>query len=121
MAINLFHRLHLFHNLVTTAGAAMIQETPPKKSRKTRRWCVRLIFRERYEKGHFHNLFRTTRASDPEQFFRYTRMTQNNFHKLCNLIRHRLINKNQSTSLKPRTTIGLNSTVSICINMYICG
>ncbi|KAL1492511.1 hypothetical protein ABEB36_010754 [Hypothenemus hampei] len=99
-----FLNIRVFLSFQHIAPALGSSSKPHQKSRVS--WCVRLNF-GKDEKGHFHNLFRTTRTSDPEQFFRYTRMTQNNFHKLCNLIRHRLIKKSNRPVLNPEQRLAL--------------
>ena len=57
------------------------------RSRSRRVW-VRSIFRRRQEYGEFHHLLQELRLSDPENHFRYLRMSKQTFDNLLEKVSH---------------------------------
>lgn len=78
-----------------------------QKKRRKRRWGVRPIFQRRRELGHYHNLFLQMKGADREQFFKYTRMSPTCFHKLLNLIQHKLEKHSKREALSPEHRLAI--------------
>lgn len=74
---------------------------------KTRRSGVRLINRERREKGEFNNLFKTIYLEDKAAFFWYTRMSTHNFQELLNLVKDHIRKRETLTTLSPAHRLAL--------------
>lgn len=74
---------YLFLSLATFTVAVITKQ----RIRKKRQWKVRPINRNRIKEGVFSTLVKDMIMSDEEQFFKYTRMTINQFNHLHELIK----------------------------------
>lgn len=72
-----------------------------KKVRNKRRWWVRPLLRNREKRSQYYNLFQYIKEKDDEQFFKFTRMTVNQFEKLLDLVKDRLIKISPRKPLSP--------------------
>lgn len=70
------------------------------KLSRPRRWGVRPQNKERTQLGHFYKLIQIMKNKDPDQFYKYTRMTIPVFNKLLGLVSSYL-EKNSETALCP--------------------
>lgn len=71
-----------------------------KKFSRPRRWGVRPQNKERTQLGHFYKLIQIMKNKDPDQFYKYTRMTIPVFNKLLRLVSPYL-EKDSVTALCP--------------------
>ena len=60
-----------------------------KSTRISRRMWVRAIFKKRWQQGEYHHLVQEMRLQDIESFFRYFRMTPQQFDRLLRLTRNK--------------------------------
>lgn len=65
------------------------------------RWWVRPINVDRCAKGAFRNLFDEIKNTDGEMFFKYTRMTPDQFDTLLALVRPKLLKRSRRKPLSP--------------------
>lgn len=56
------------------------------RQKRHRRWGIRPINRKKESEGLFKTLFKDMWELDDEQFFKYTRMTQNQFKEILTLV-----------------------------------
>ena len=57
-----------------------------RPGKRQRRFWVREIFKNRKTQGDYHNLVAEMRLSDPEKYFNYFRMSQEQFQNLLQLV-----------------------------------
>lgn len=72
-----------------------------KMRRNKRRYGVHPIWKERKNKGHYHNLIREMRNQESEFFRKYLRMTPSSFDKLLKLIQDRMKKYSQNEPISP--------------------
>jgi len=78
-----------------------------KRKRYNRRWWVRPMLRDRESLGHFHNLFQFMKNNDDEQFFKYTRMTVQQFEKLLHIVKSKLMKHSHRKPLSPEHRLAI--------------
>ncbi|KAK3922257.1 Protein ALP1-like [Frankliniella fusca] len=71
------------------------------RARNTRRWHVRPIFRNREIYGAWYSLIPTMRESDPEEYFRFLRMTPDCFDWLLSKVEPFIKKKSNRQSISP--------------------
>ncbi|XP_030762705.1 protein ALP1-like isoform X2 [Sitophilus oryzae] len=78
--------VNLAYLFLTLAGSVATLAEVHANRRRHRRWGIRPINKKKESEGLFSTLFKDMWKFDAEQFFKYTRMTQNQFKELLALI-----------------------------------
>jgi hypothetical protein len=87
--------------LILTASFLFIKKRKILKKTFARRWHVRPINQERRDHGMYHTTFQTMRMKDPQEFFRFTRMTVPLFDELCDLVKDDPLMKRSKRAREP--------------------
>lgn len=83
-------------------AASVVSLARAQNSRKRfRRWKVRPINQKRRKEGLFATLIRDMMKSDEMQFFKYTRMTVNQFNHLLELIKSDIQKDHKKSHISP--------------------
>lgn len=79
----------------------------PRQQRARRRYAVRPLNRARRQQGHFSNLVAYVKENDPEQFFKYTRMTSMQYDHLLELVERQLRKRPTKFTLSPSQQLAM--------------
>lgn len=115
--INKLHKLHKLMQLnykFNVFNNATNASNNHVKLKNPRRWWVRPTNQKRETLGIHRHLIKDMRESDPEEFFRFTRMSVSTFDELLDLIKPRLQKRSIRQSIAPdiRLYITLRYTLS---------
>lgn len=87
-------------------AASVVSLARARNSRKRfRRWKVRPINQKRRKEGLFATLIRDMMKSDEMQFFKYTRMTVNQFNHLLELIKSDIQKDHKKVTFLPQNDL----------------
>lgn len=75
--------------------------------RKTRRWKTRPLYATRFKNGFYRSTFLQMKANDPDQFFKYTRMSVEVFDLFCNQLKKTLLKRRISDQICPEEKIAI--------------
>lgn len=75
--------------------------------RKTRRWKTRPLYATRFKNGFYRSTFLQMKANDPDQFFKYTRMSVEVFDLFCNQLKNTLLKRRISDHICPEEKIAI--------------
>lgn len=79
----------LCHTIILLATSLFIlKKRKVLKNGIKKRWHVRPINQNREKYGMFETTYHVMRRYDPEEFYKYTRMSTELFDDLCNKVRH---------------------------------
>ncbi|KAJ8964848.1 hypothetical protein NQ314_004566 [Rhamnusium bicolor] len=84
-------------------GAALIRTN----NRTSRRWKTRTIYRDRKQSGFYTVTFLKMKSDDPEQFFKYTRMTTMVFDYLLSKLKNKLKRRRISDQICPEEKLAI--------------
>lgn len=85
--------------IVTSTVIAYLIRKKQRSQRRKRRFSVRPVYRLRPQLGEFNTFFNEIKRSDPELFFKYTRMTSSLFDKLLQIVSPKMKIRSQASNV----------------------